>query len=65
LRRWTLIQIAEIIQITQPKIYIILVKIFALDMLPATEVSFVYNEDELLEFKYYKKLMEERKGFRL
>jgi len=60
-----MLTIAEIIQITQPKIYIILVKVFALDMLPATEVSFVYNEDELPEFRKMKKLMEERRGFRL
>jgi hypothetical protein len=46
-----MLTIGEIIQATQPKIYIILVKVFALDMLP--------------EFRETKKLMEERRGFRL
>jgi hypothetical protein len=60
-----MLTIGEIIQATQPKIYIILVKVFALDMLPAAEANFEYNEDELPEFRKMKKLMEERRGFRL
>jgi hypothetical protein len=55
--------IAEIIKVNQPEVYELLcIKYDIYDTDIVNKYFTVAEEDELPGFKYYKKLMEERKG---
>lgn len=56
--------IADIIRVTQPKIYEILLEMMTVETIIGVGYS-PLEEDELPEFQWMKKLMEERRGVAL